>query len=166
MPFILWYFHLVTPISLFANLLVVPIAFFILAIALLSLISTPLLPWLAVVFNNANWGLAKLVLGIVQLFAQMPGGHFYVEQPHWPEKLTAQMTVLDLGAGTAIHVRTGNTNWLFDCGSDRSYEHVVREYLHWAGVHRLDGTMVRTLETVGSPPPSTHQALTSPLTST
>src|SRR5438046_478592 len=119
LPFILWYFHLVTPISLFANLLVVPIAFFILAIALLSLISTPLLPWLAVVFNNANWGLAKLVLGIVQLFAQIPGGHCYLQQPHWPEKLTAQMTVLDLGAGAAIHIRTGNTNWLFDCGSDR-----------------------------------------------
>src|SRR5947207_1412414 len=69
LPFILWYFHLVTPISLFANLVVVPIAFFILAIALLSLLSTPLLAWLAVIFNNANWALAQLVLGIVQLFA-------------------------------------------------------------------------------------------------
>src|SRR5437773_7182225 len=39
LPFILWYFHIVTPISLFANLVVVPIAFFILAIALLSLLS-------------------------------------------------------------------------------------------------------------------------------
>src|SRR5438132_460336 len=74
---ILWYFHLVTPISLFANLVVVPIAFFVLAIALLSLLSTPLLPWLAVVFNNANWALATLVIGIVQLFAQIPGGPFY-----------------------------------------------------------------------------------------
>jgi competence protein ComEC len=142
LPFILWYFHLVTPSSLFANLLVVPIAFFILAIALLSLLSTPLLPWLAVIFNNANWVLAKLVLGIVQLFAQMPGGHFYVQQPHWPAKLTAQITVLDLGAGAAIHVRTGNVNWLFDCGSDRSYQHVVREYLHWAGVNWLDGLLL------------------------
>src|SRR5437867_2727233 len=87
LPFILWYFHLVTSVSLFANLLVVPIAFFVLAIALLSLLSTPLLPWLAVTFNNANWFLAKLVLWIVQMFAQLPGGHFYVQQPHWPEKL-------------------------------------------------------------------------------
>src|SRR5438445_9019489 len=31
LPLILWYFYLVTPVSLFANLLVVPIAFFILA---------------------------------------------------------------------------------------------------------------------------------------
>src|SRR5215475_11110662 len=37
LPLILWYFHLVTPISLLANLIVVPIAFFVLAVALLSL---------------------------------------------------------------------------------------------------------------------------------
>src|SRR6266478_4139197 len=78
LPLILWYFHLVTPISLLANLVVVPIAFFVLAIALLSLLSAPLLPWLALVFNNANWALATLVIGIVHLFAQIPGGHFYV----------------------------------------------------------------------------------------
>src|SRR5438132_2026904 len=133
LPLILWYFHLVTPISLFANLVVVPIAFFILAIALLSLLSTPLLAWLAVIFNNANWLLAHLVLWIVQLFAQIPGGHFYVEQPHWPEKLAAKITGLDLGAGAAVHLQTGGADWLFDCGSERSYESVVREYLDWAG---------------------------------
>ncbi len=117
LPFILWYFHIVTPISLFANLLVVPIAFFILAIALLSLLSTPLLTWLAVI-------------------------HFYIEQPHWPEKLTAKITVLDLGAGAAVHLRTGDADWLFDCGSERSYESVVREYLHWAGVNRVNGLLL------------------------
>src|SRR6266567_4185691 len=64
LPFILWYFHIVTPISLFANLVVVPIAFFVLAVALLSLISTPLLPWIAIVFNNANWFLAGFSRGL------------------------------------------------------------------------------------------------------
>jgi len=114
LPLILWYFHLVTPISLLANLVVVPIAFFVLAIALVSLLSAPLLPWLAVIFNNANWALATLVIGIVHLFAQIPGGHFYVEHPHWPEKLAGRITVLDLGAGAAIHLRTGNSDWLFE----------------------------------------------------
>src|SRR6266403_677153 len=99
LPFVLWYFHIVTPISLLANLVVVPIAFFILAIALLSLLVTPLLLWPAVIFNNANWFLAQLVLGIVHLFAQVPGGHFYVERPHWPQNDIAKITVLDLGTG-------------------------------------------------------------------
>src|SRR6266566_4580060 len=142
LPLILWYFHLVTPISLLANLVVVPIAFFVLAVALLSLVTTPLLPWVALVFNNANWALATFVIGVVHLFAQIPGGHFYVEQPHWPEKLVAKITVLDLGAGAAVHLQMGGANWLFDCGNDRSYERVVREYLHWAGVNRLSGLLL------------------------
>jgi beta-lactamase superfamily II metal-dependent hydrolase len=127
---------------LLANLIVVPIAFFVLAIALLSLLSAPLLPWLALVFNNANWALATLVIGIVHLFAQIPGGHCYVAHLHWPEKLIAKITVLDLGAGAAVHLQTGAANWLFDCGNDRSYERVVREYLHWAGVNRVSGLLL------------------------
>jgi beta-lactamase superfamily II metal-dependent hydrolase len=127
---------------LLANLIVVPIAFFVLAIALLSLLSAPLLPWLALVFNNANWALATLVIGIVHFFAQIPGGHFYVAHPHWREKLIAKITVLDLGAGAAVHLQTGAANWLFDCGNDRSYERVVREYLHWAGVNRVSGLLL------------------------
>jgi ComEC/Rec2-related protein len=76
-----WYFHLVTPVSLIANLVVVPIAFLILAVGLLSILSAPLAPWLSVVFNNANWFLAKLVIGIVHLFAQLPVGHHYLSHP-------------------------------------------------------------------------------------
>jgi len=36
---IYWYFHLITPVSLLANLVVVPIAYFVLALAMLSLIA-------------------------------------------------------------------------------------------------------------------------------
>jgi len=142
LPLILWYFHLVTPISLVANLVVVPIAFFVLAIALLSLLATPLLPWVALIFNNANWALATLVIGIVNLFAQIPGGHFYVDPSEWRQRNPAKITVLDLGAGAAVHVRANGNNWLFDCGSEHTYARIVREYLHWAGVNRLTGLIL------------------------
>jgi len=142
LPLILWYFHLVTPISLLANLVVVPIAFFVLAVALLSLMTTPLLPWFALVFNNANWTLATLVIGIVHLFAKIPDGHFYVGEPNWGSRNSAKMTVLDLGTGAAVHVQVNGHDWLFDCGSKRSYERIVREYLHWAGVNRLTGLVL------------------------
>jgi competence protein ComEC len=33
-------------------------------------------------------------------------------------------------------------DWLVDCGSERSYERIVREYLHWAGVNRLTGLVL------------------------
>jgi len=142
LPLILWYFHLVAPISLLANLVVVPIAFFVLAVALLSLLATPLLPSVAAVFNNANWALATLVISIVQLFARVPGGHFYVNPFEWTERFSAKITVLDLGAGAAVHLRTKGGDWLFDCGSERTYERIVREYLHWAGVNRLTGLVL------------------------
>jgi competence protein ComEC len=82
------------------------------------------------------------VMGIVQFLAHVPGGHFYVEHPHWPEKLVAKITVLDVDAGAAVHLQTGSANWLFDCGSDRTYQRGVREYLHWAGVNQLSGVLL------------------------
>src|SRR5262249_18767426 len=107
----------------------------------LSLVTTPL-PWLALVFNNANWTLATLVIGVVHLSVRVPGGHFYVNPAEWTERSSAKITVLDLGAGAAVHLRTNSSDWLFDCGSERTYERIVREYLHWAGVNRLTGLVL------------------------
>src|SRR5436190_15563632 len=84
LPLMFWYYHLVTLISLVANLVVVPIAFFVLAGALLSLVAAPFCSWLSVVFNNANWALTKLILTAVHLFALLPGGPFDVVHSPWP----------------------------------------------------------------------------------
>src|SRR5207253_1835208 len=132
LPLVLWYFHLITPSSLYANLTVVPIAFFILAVALLSLVATPLNSAVSLIFNNANWSLASAVIGLVHWFAQLPVSHYYVAEPYWPRKLVAKISVLDVGAGAAIHLHTRDADWLFDCGSARDYERVVRPYLHAA----------------------------------
>ncbi|HET9418947.1 MAG TPA: ComEC/Rec2 family competence protein [Chthoniobacterales bacterium] len=139
---LLWYFYLVTPISLVANLIVVPMAFFILAIALLSMVAAPFLPSFSILFNNANWCLARLVLGIVHLLAQLPGGHYYIAHPRWPANATATITVLDVGTGAAIHVRSRGQDWLFDCASERDYQRVVRPYLHASGVNGIDGVLL------------------------
>src|SRR5438270_3058937 len=99
LPLIFWYFHLVTPSSLFANLLVVPIAFFILAIALLSLVAAPIASGLSLIFNNANWSLASAVIAFVQWFAQLPGSHYYVADLACLNPISAKIVVLDVGAG-------------------------------------------------------------------
>ena len=142
LPLMLWYYNLVTPISLLANLIVVPIAFFVLAGGLISIIAAPISSTLSVVFNNANWLLAQLVLGVVHFFAQVPTGHFYTERPHWPHGARAEITVLDLGAGGAAHVRTARSDWMFDTGAQRDFERVVREYLRTRGINRLDGLLI------------------------
>jgi len=142
LPLVFWYFHLITPSSLFANLVVVPIAFFILAVALLSLVAAPIASGLSLIFNNANWSLASAVIALVQWFAQLPGSHYYVTGPDWPKKLRAKITVLDVGAGAAVHLRGPGANWLFDCGSGRDYERVLRPYLHAAGINRINGLLL------------------------
>jgi ComEC/Rec2-related protein len=141
LPLIYWNFHLVTPISLLANLIVVPIAFFVLAIAMMSLLCAPVLPWLTVVFNHANATAAHLLLGTVNLFAQVPAGHFYLERPHRGSSAT-EITVLDSGAGGAAHLRVPGIDWLFDCGSERDHEYLLRPYLQSRGVNRLDGLLL------------------------
>jgi ComEC/Rec2-related protein len=142
LPLMLWYYYLITPISLLANLAVVPIAFFVLACGLLSMVAAPLSSWVSVVFNNTNWFLTKLILGMVHLFAQIPGGHSYVAHPHWPDGARMEITALDLKSGGALHVQTPESDWLFDTGSLRDYDRGVRQYLRSKGVDRLDGLVL------------------------
>ena len=142
LPLMLWYYNLVTPISLLANLIVVPIAFFILAGGLLSMIAAPISSSLSIIFNNANWAFAQVVLAVVHFFAQLPTGHFYSERPHWPTGAIAEITVLDVGTGGATHIHTRGSDWLFDAGAQRNYERVLRGYLRMRGINRLDGLIL------------------------
>ncbi|HSP45054.1 MAG TPA: ComEC/Rec2 family competence protein, partial [Chthoniobacterales bacterium] len=141
LPLMLWYYHLVTLISLLANLVVVPIAFFVLAGALFSLVTAPLSSWLSVVFNNANWALTKLILRAVSLFAQIPGGHFYVENPHRVSGALLEINSLDLRSGAAVHLRGAHRDWLIDAGPAREYDRILLPYLRSRGVNRLDGVV-------------------------
>ena len=138
---IYWYFYLITPISLLANLVVVPIAYFVLALAMLSLIAAPLSSGLSIVFNNANWLTSHAVLYLVNLFALLPGGHVYL--PRFTERPAPIMiTVLDEGTGGAAHVRANNYDWLIDCGGQRNYEHTLKSFLHSNGINRIEGILL------------------------
>jgi ComEC/Rec2-related protein len=142
LPLMLWYYYLVTPVSLLANLVVVPIAFLVLACGLLSIVAASLSTWVSVTFNNTNWLLTKGILAAVHLFAQVPGGHSYIEHPQWPGGARMEITALDLKSGGALHIRTPESDWLFDTGSLRNYDRVVRQYLRSRGVDRLDGLVL------------------------
>ncbi len=142
LPLILPYFYLITPVSLFANLAVVPIAFFVLAVGLMSLLTTSIAPGLALLFNNANWSLAAVILATVEFFTHAPAGHFYLELPHRPTGTRVEMTALDLGAGAALHLRSAQRDWLVDCGGARDFRRIIASYLRSRGVNRLDGVIL------------------------
>lgn len=139
---ILPYFYLITPVSIFANVAVVPVAFLVMAVGLMSLLASLGATPLALVFNNANWSLASVILAIVNFFAHAPVGHLYVELPRWPKGTRAEINVLDLGAGAAMHLRGRKTDWMFDTGAERDFRKVVRGYLRSRGVNRLDGLIL------------------------
>ena len=142
LPLILPYFYLVTPISLLANLVVVPIAFLVLAVGFMSLLTMPIAPALGIIFNNANWSLASTILAAAGLFTQAPAGHFYLELPHRPSGALVELTALDLGAGGALHLRAADADWLIDCGSARDFPRLTRSYLRSRGINRLDGVLL------------------------
>jgi competence protein ComEC len=142
LPLMFWYYHLVTLTSLVANLVVVPIAFFVLAGAMLSLMAAPLSQALSIIFNHANWALTKLILAAVSLFAQVPFGHFYVEHPHRPSSAILEINSLDLRSGAALHLRGANGEWLIDSGPARDYDRVLQPYLRSRGIDRLAGLIL------------------------
>jgi competence protein ComEC len=141
LPLIYWYFHLVTPVSLFANLTVVPMAYFVLALAMLSLIAAPISSTVSIIFNNANWLMSHFVLGLVQIFAAVPFGHIYL-QKFIDSRVPTAVTVLDEGTGAASHIRANGYDWLIDCGSARTYERTLKAFLHSRGVNRLEGLIL------------------------
>jgi ComEC/Rec2-related protein len=136
-PFSAGYFNLITPSGFIANLLLVPIAFCILAQSIFSLLS---FGSIALLFNNTNWLLASAMIGIVHVFALLPGGHFFVSTSSgMPQCL---ITVLDLKPGQAIVIQNHDSTWLVDCGNQSAYLRTVRPFLQSRGVNRLDGLIL------------------------
>jgi len=80
-PLIAYYFHLVTPVTLFANVVVVPLAGLALASAVASLVTVGWFAACATLFNNSAWFWMLLVSKVSQAAAALPFGHFYVRSP-------------------------------------------------------------------------------------
>ena len=86
LPLTMGYFHLVSITALPCNMLAVPLSFAIMAVAMLSLGTGLFSAWVASIYNQTNWLLAKLLLGIVHTFASLPGSFFYVRMPEHPRR--------------------------------------------------------------------------------
>ncbi len=81
LPLTAYYFHLFSPVTLLANLVVVPMSSFALMCNLGSLICGDWLPWATELFNHCGW---FWMLGMVKLSrwaTELPGAYFYVPSP-------------------------------------------------------------------------------------
>ncbi len=80
-PLVAFYFHLITPIGLVANLIIVPLSSFALACNLASLAVGAWLPGMAELFNHAAWFFMWLMVRLSEWAAQAPGGCFHIAAP-------------------------------------------------------------------------------------
>jgi competence protein ComEC len=141
LPLTLGYFHLVSLTALPANVLAVPLSFAIMAVAMLSLGTGFFSVWIASIYNQTNWLLAKLLLGIVHAFAVLPGSFFYVRMPEHPPPL-AEVVVFDFGAGGGAWISARGRDWLIDTGPAYSHDSVLLPFLRSRGLRSLDGFLV------------------------
>jgi competence protein ComEC len=75
------YFHLLTPVSVPANCLVVPITALALMSSIGSLLAGAWLPGLAVLFNHSGWFFMKCIIALSHWAARCPAGAFNISTP-------------------------------------------------------------------------------------
>jgi ComEC/Rec2-related protein len=80
-PLVAYYFHLFSPVTLLANLLIVPLSGAALASNIGSLICGDWLPWIGELFNFSGWFWMKLMETISQSVIKLPRAFFYVSGP-------------------------------------------------------------------------------------
>lgn len=81
LPLIMTYFHLLTPVGLLANIVVVQFGSLALAAAVGSLLCWPFAPLLTELFNHAAWFFAHLMAGSSNWFSELPGAWCHVKAP-------------------------------------------------------------------------------------
>jgi ComEC/Rec2-related protein len=97
LPLAAEYFHLVTPVSLLANLLVVPLSGGALMSALASLACAPWAGWLSEWFNHSAWFWMAAMIRVSERTAGLPGAFAYVPSPG-PLHLLAYYALLGMAA--------------------------------------------------------------------
>ncbi len=139
LPLTVFYFHMVSLSALPANLVIVPIAFLIMATACLALFGGIFAAPLAAVFNNANLVFTHGLLAVVQLANALPGSHFYVGLP---ESAPVVVTVFDFGAGGGAAIESGGKIWFIDCGPAWALGGVVAPWLRARGAAAPQGIVI------------------------
>jgi len=146
-PFTAIDFHQVTPISIFANLIVIPAAGVITMIGTLSVAVSLLSTTLAAMLNNSNWLLARLLILFVGFFAHNPGAAINVADLSSFSSPKPSFIVAPLQDSACLLVRTPEQTWLINTGRETPTPSTVWHLLQFYGINRLDGLVLAQLST-------------------
>ncbi|KAB2649028.1 MAG: DUF4131 domain-containing protein [Verrucomicrobia bacterium] len=81
LPLTAYYFHIFSPVTLLANLVVVPMSSITLMCNLGSLLCGDLLPWLTELFNHCGWAWMLAMIKVSRWCTELPGAFLYVPAP-------------------------------------------------------------------------------------
>lgn len=135
LPWAVFVFHSVSPVGILVNLLVIPLAFGILSLGLCGVLCAPVVPWVAGI-NRLNALLAGVLLDVVRIGSQVPGGHWAAANPFLKKP---DFVILDAGNGAALLLDLPGKPWLFDCGSDAQFDTLLLPALRNYGLDQLEG---------------------------
>jgi beta-lactamase superfamily II metal-dependent hydrolase len=138
-------FHQVTPISILANLIVVPMAGLITVIGTTSVAVSFLSTTLAGMINNSNWLLGWILIALVGWFAHEPGASINVPDLRAFATPKPSFIVAPLQDSACLLVRTENGAWLINAGRDAVARASTSHLLQFYGVNRLDGLVLAQL---------------------
>ena len=141
-----WYlFGLITPVSVIANLILIPIAFLVLGTAALSVLLAPIShPLPAEIINESNALWAKTAAFSAEKFSSIPGAHWSIASPAHLFRDKCEVNLLDLPyGGGACHIAiNGEKDWLIDSGSNASFKRAVHPLLRSYGSGQLAGMIL------------------------
>lgn len=144
MPLLIYHFQTCTPVSIVANVVLVPLSFVALVTVSLSVLAGVChLGFASVWLNNANWAVAHLMLVSANGFAAIPGGHFSISSDTFRTKPAASLSILSMPPGESAQLfRSKSEAWMLDCGSGPSIRRHVAPFLRTENVEHLDGLLL------------------------
>lgn len=129
-PLTAFHFGLVTPISVLAGLVLIPLVFVLLVAALLGVALSPLAPVSRFV-NRVNGQVANASVVAAEFFAAIPGGHWQLDKETRP---TLWVYDLDRGAGASVFSGGLEGAVLIDCADARGFKNRLIPSLRRLGV--------------------------------
>ncbi|NQT23665.1 MAG: ComEC family competence protein [Candidatus Omnitrophica bacterium] len=84
-PIIAYYFHIITPVTIIANLVAVPICFLLVSLGIAALIVNAFLPSISVFFYEAIWLANNIMILVLNLLSKVPFASIEINNfiPFW-----------------------------------------------------------------------------------
>ena len=171
LPLIATYFHMITPGSLLANLVIVPLSSLALMSSLGSLVCGDWLPFFTELFNLSAWLWMLWMARLSKWFASLPGAYFYVQQPSLAASLAYYIVLGIVLSGVLVVPRRRFwagvtlalvlTAWLVSWGMDRR-KTLLTVLPNRAATVLIDGAGERTDLLIDPGDPISAQSLVQP----